>query len=153
RKTSAAAPVAGDAGAVQHGRVGRDSPVRQGRQRGGATPPAHREGGRVVMIPPPPLDKDGALTATRAVLMEQQQSAVLLPCCACQRGSVWHWPDSDGVRHPLHRGEHCVDRIITEWAAMVASGETARVTAAEEPTGAYGRRAPAAGGAGAPCTL
>lgn len=95
------------------------------------------------MIPTPPLTESGELPETleadvRAALV----SGVLSACGLCGHGTIWHWPRA-GRYAPLH--PHCVDKVVDAWREMAAEERSSATPPSGRLTGAYARRAQAAG--------
>lgn len=90
------------------------------------------------MIPAPPLDTAGELATDATQVADALVPGTLSACCACRRGSIFHW-SHDGRYVALH--PTCVPRLLEEWRALIASGQTAAVKTTGELVGAYARRA------------
>lgn len=101
------------------------------------------------MIPAPPLDAAGELALSATQVAVALVPGTLSACCACRRGSIWHW-EHDGRYVPLHRT--CIGKLIEEWQALIASGQTESVQTTGKLAGAYARRAAARSGASRPPT-
>jgi hypothetical protein len=99
------------------------------------------------MIPAPPMDAAGELVLSATQVADALVPGTLSACCACRRGSIWHW-FHEGRYVALHAT--CAPRLVEEWRELIANGQTASVQTTGKLAGAYARRAAARSGASRP---